>query len=92
MQRFMGMMPSSYIEINKDFRSASGLKVHIDAGPEGWTVIYADGSTNYEDNVATAQENYERAYAVASERLELTPIDIQHMEYYNDSKIKMLIP
>ena len=71
MKRFMGIMPSECIEIRKDFRSGSGLKVHIDAGSEGWTVIYADGSTNYEDNVATAQENYERAYKVASEKLTL---------------------
>lgn len=74
MKRFMGMMPSSCIEIRKDFKDENGLKIHIDAGPEGWTIIYADGSTNYADTIATAEDNYNIAYKIASENLNLTEI------------------
>lgn len=74
MKRFMGMMPSSCIEIRKDFKDENGLKVHIDAGPEGWTIIYADGSTNYADTISTTEDNYNIAYKIASEDLNLTEI------------------
>lgn len=75
MKRFMGMMPSSCIEIRKDFKDKDGKKVHIDAGPEGWTVIYADGSTQYDDVVATSEDNYKAAYKIASKNLNLIEID-----------------
>lgn len=75
MKRFMGVMPSSCIKISKDFKDDNGLNVHIVAGPEGWTVIYADGSTEYQDIEGTSEENYNRAYAVASKNLNLVPIE-----------------
>lgn len=75
MKRFMGMMPSSCIEIRKDFKDKNGKKVHIDAGPEGWTVIYADGSTEYADTIATSEDNYKTAYDVANKNLTIIEID-----------------
>ena len=78
MRRFFGLMPSASIEISKKFKDKSGFVITIDAGKEGWTVIYADSSTNYEDIEGTAEENFERAYKVATEALgELTPIENQ---------------
>lgn len=74
MKRFMGMMPNDCIEISKDFKDENGLKVHIDAGSKGWTVIYADGSTEYQDIEGTAEENYNRAYEVAIKNLKLIPV------------------
>lgn len=84
MKRFFGMMPSDCIEISKDFKDEDGLEVHIDAGPEGWTVTYADYSTKYADIKGTAEENYERAYAVASENLKLTPIVDNNFNYVGE--------
>ena len=74
MKRFMGMMPSSCIEIRRDFKDKNGLKVHIDAGPEGWTIIYADGSTEYADVAASAEDNFKTAYETASKNLNLITI------------------
>lgn len=73
MKRFFGMMPSSEIEKEKRFKDKCDLSITIQAGPNGWTVIYADGSTNYKDEVATTEENFNKAYKVATEALgELT--------------------
>ena len=47
MDRFMGMMPSSEIEIEKRFDTGNGFTVTIQAGPNGWTIIYADQSTKF---------------------------------------------
>lgn len=77
MNRFMGMMPSACIEISKDFKDENGLKVHIDAGPEGWTVIFADGSSEYKDVNATSEDNFKEALEAASKNLKLTPIDAE---------------
>ena len=76
MKRFFGLMPSASIEISKKFKDESGYIIHIDAGKEGWTILYADNSTDYEDFEGTAEENLERAYKVANEKLgELTPVE-----------------
>ena len=77
MNRFMGMMSSSCIEISKDFKDENGLKVHIDAGPEGWTIIYADHSSDYKDVNATSEDNFKEAFETASKNLKLTPIDTE---------------
>lgn len=74
MKRFMGMMPSDCIEIRKNFKDENGLKVHIDAGSEGWTVIYGDGSTEYADVEVSSEDNYKAAYESASKNLNLTEI------------------
>ncbi len=65
MQRFMGMMPSSEVEICKFYKDDAGLKVGIEAGKNGWTVMYADHSSDYKDCVDTAQNNFDKAYKCA---------------------------
>lgn len=81
MKRFFGMMPSYEIEKEKMFRDKNYLSVTIQAGPNGWTVIYADGGTNYKDEVATTEENFDKAYKVATEVLgELTLNDSNNVE------------
>lgn len=78
MKRFFGLMPSASIEISKRFEDKSGKRIQIDAGKEGWTILFADNSTDYEDFNATAEENYKRAYKAATDILgELTPIEIE---------------
>lgn len=63
MNRFFGMMPSSEVEISKKYRVSDG-NVVIDAGKNGWTILYADGSSDYKDVVDTAENNFNNAYEV----------------------------
>lgn len=71
MQRFFGMMPSSEIEREERFRDKDNIKLEttIQAGQNGWTIIYADDGTNYKDIVRTTDENFDEAYKVAVENL-----------------------
>ena len=58
MHRFFGMMPNSEIEIEKILVDSDGLNITIQAGPNGWSIIWADGGSTYKDEVHTAEENY----------------------------------
>lgn len=64
MKRFFGLMPSNEIEITKTFKDDNGYEITIDAGKHGWTIIYADTATEYEDIDGTAEENFNRAYKI----------------------------
>ena len=61
MKRFFGMMPSSEVTLEKTYKDDGGLRIRLQAGPHGWTVIYADGGTEYKDVDATPEENLEAA-------------------------------
>lgn len=68
MQRFFGMMPSTEVAIEKSYKDQHELTVRIQAGEHGWTVIWADGGTTYNDVDDTPENNFKVAYdeAVAS--------------------------
>lgn len=62
MNRFFGMMPSSEVKIEKRFKvGVNQLTVTIQAGENGWTIIYADSSSDYKDVVNTAENNFNDA-------------------------------
>lgn len=63
MQRFFGMMPSEEIEIEERIR-INDLYVIVQAGPNGWTILYTDGSSEYQDVVDTTENNYKSAIKV----------------------------
>jgi len=65
MDRFFGMMPSNEIDVEKYYQDESGSRITIQAGLHGWTVIYADSSSQYNDIDATTEANFELAYSVA---------------------------
>ena len=67
MMRFMGLMPSSEIEMSKTYKDENGLTITVDAGPHGWTIIYADHSTQYEDVDDTTVNNFNTAYNILCE-------------------------
>lgn len=69
MKRFFGMMPSDSIEIEESFSDACGFKILIQAGPEGYSIIYADHSCEYQDINDTSENNFDKAYRVATEHL-----------------------
>jgi hypothetical protein len=65
MNRFFGMMPSSEVKKQKSFRvGSSQLKVTVDAGENGWTILYADSSSEYQDVVDTTENNFNKALEV----------------------------
>lgn len=66
MKRFFGLMPSDEIKVSKNFKTGSGLIVRIDAGENGWTIIYADASTEFADCKVpdTTENNFEKALTV----------------------------
>ena len=46
-----------------------GYKIIIQAGKNGWTIIYADYSTDFKDIISSANKNFEEAYNLAVNRL-----------------------
>ena len=74
MKRFFGMMPVKEIERTEEFVDKYGMPVLIDAGPNGWTVRFADMSSAYKDESIGTEANFKNAYEVAVERVgDLTP-------------------
>ena len=65
MRRFMGIMPAEEISIMRRFTDSANLNVTIKAGSKGWTIIWADYSTNYSDADDTAENNFAKAYDTA---------------------------
>lgn len=63
MKRFAGMMPREEIKKEKHYKCEDGTII-AQAGPNGWTVIWADHGTNYKDTVATTEENFQTALKV----------------------------
>lgn len=81
MNRFMGMMPSSEVSKEKVFKDESGLNITVQAGAKGWTIIYADGGTEYKDVEATTDENFSEAYEHLTEKFDnLTSVKDEHTE------------
>lgn len=69
MNRLFGMMPAAEVKRSESFLDRTGKKVRIDAGPNGWTVRWCDGSAIYEDCVCTTERNFRNAYARANDKL-----------------------
>lgn len=81
MRRFAGMMPVNEIERTEIFKDKYGGSVRIDAGPNGWTVRYADMSSNYADVSFGTEQNFKNAYTVAEENVgPLTPVKMKRKE------------
>jgi len=74
MNRFMGMMPSSEIKLSKRYVDDLGLKITIDVGENGWTIIYADHSTEYKDVVDTIDNNLNSALTVLKSHMNIKEV------------------
>jgi hypothetical protein len=57
----MGMMPVSEIKIEKIYKDKLGFKITVQAGNHGWTILYADGSSMYDDIDNTPEDNLQLA-------------------------------
>ncbi len=69
MKRFFGMMPSSEIEIEKHYKDKDGYKIMIQAGKNGWTILYADSSSQYRDITRSIDDNFREAYDLANKKI-----------------------
>jgi topoisomerase IA-like protein len=61
MRRFMGMMPMAEVEKQQSFKDRDGYCIMVQAGPNGWTIIWGDYSTDYRDVTATTTVNWQAA-------------------------------
>lgn len=66
MNRFFGMMPSSEIELEEHYIDKNGYTIIIQAGVHGWTIIYADSSSDFKDINKSSDENFKDAYTKAA--------------------------
>lgn len=67
--RFFGLMPCTEVEKEAHYIDCRDRPVRIQAGPHGWTVVYADCSTNYKDIDADTETNFNEALRVATDNL-----------------------
>lgn len=76
MNRFFGMMPSTEIERQERFVDTVGLKITIQSGPNGYSILYADGSSQFKDIKDSTDNNFKIAYDIAKGNLgELKPVN-----------------
>lgn len=68
--RFFGMMPSKEVVIEKTYDTGHGLKVTVQSGVNGWSVLYADGSSDYKDVEDTPKNNFDKAFSHMSKYFE----------------------
>lgn len=68
MNRFMGMMPSSEVEIEENFRVGDDQSiVTLQAGKKGWTILFSDSSSEYQDIEDIAENNFQLAFTKLNE-------------------------
>lgn len=59
------MMPSSEVKKEQQFKVGAGqLTVTVQAGENGWTILYADSSSEYKDVIDTTENNFNKAIEV----------------------------
>ena len=69
MVRMFGMMPSSEIKKQKTFKvGVMKLGAVVQAGEKGWTILYADSSSEYNDVVDSTEGNFNAALTVLKNR------------------------
>ena len=64
MHRMFGMMPLSEIEKTTQWDDGNGLHCSIDAGPNGWTLHFADHSNKYRDISNGTDANHAEALEI----------------------------
>ena len=69
MNRMFGLMPRNEVEKERSFKDPNGLTITIQAGPNGWTIIYADYSSRYADVESTTEENFDTAFKTVEHEL-----------------------
>ena len=65
MKRFFGLMPANEVTIEKTFETRMGDTIQVQAGPKGWTIIFADSSAEFEDVEDEPNNNLRKAITIA---------------------------
>lgn len=70
-----GIMPAADVEISKTYKDQYGMHITIEAGKTGWSVLWADGGTDYKQVEDTAENNFQKAIdLIKSHHFELAEI------------------
>lgn len=69
MDRFMGTMPMGEVKIIRNYLDENGFEITIESGNNGYTIIFADCSTMYEDIDDNPINNFNKALNIAKEKL-----------------------
>lgn len=76
MTRYMGLMPTNEIEKSITYQDHRNNRYAIDAGPNGWTIIYPLNTVEFKDNETTTEENFNEAYNILKDKISsITPIE-----------------
>lgn len=75
MNRFFGMMPASEVKMSRTFVDDLNLKITIDAGENGWTILYADSSSEYKNIEDTTENNFNSALKVLKSHFDVKEIN-----------------
>ena len=63
-------------EREERFKDSNDFKITIQAGPNGWAILYADGGSMYLDESIGTEENFNKAYEEATNVLgKLTKVE-----------------
>lgn len=79
-KRFFGVMSVEDIETITLLRDVNGFYISIEAGPKGYSIIWADHSVDYEDVNDTTENNFKKAYNIIDEAV--GPLEIVNRRCY----------
>lgn len=82
MTRFFGMMPCDEVKRESKYRLDDGGVVIVQAGPNGWSVLFPDHSSEFRDVVATTRENYKEALETAKKHYP----ELKGASFYDDEE------
>ena len=89
MNRFFGMMPTNEIKKMESFTVDNNGEVIIQAGENGWTILYSDHSSKYKDVVDTTDANFDKAMEVLKlEFADIQPVTIKHREEVREERME----
>lgn len=69
MKRFGGVMDSTSMEKEAHYYDGDGNSVIVQAGPEGWSVIFSDGTVKSGDVTDDTGINFSEAKKIAEEEI-----------------------
>ena len=69
MMRVFGIMPTEEVTMQESYIDGMGGTIIIQAGPNGWSILYADGSADYCDEVNEDTINFQKAYDKVNENI-----------------------
>ena len=67
MGRLFGLLMNA--EKEATYKDDNGFKIIIQASKTGWTVIWADGGTSFEDKCVSTEENFNNAYRYVTNKI-----------------------